>query len=110
MQIETAVERNPLAPDYAHLDHMLSTNIRESGQVSTLEFTRWSTGVLRDQAQILKQARLWDEEVAARARSHASGKGGRGRAGAGEAGGGRGGRRGGGRGGQGQDGSAAAAE
>ena len=31
------------------------------GQVSALELTKRSAGVLRDQAQILKQARLWDK-------------------------------------------------
>ena len=68
VQVETAVRRAPLSPDYSGLEHMLSTAVDASGSVVPIEFTKWSTSVIRDDAQVLKQNRLWGEEQAQQAK------------------------------------------
>ena len=60
--MEKAVKRAPLAPDYGGLEHMLSTSVDATGAVIPQEFDRWSANVMRDEAQVLKQNRLWREE------------------------------------------------
>ena len=61
VQVEKAVKRAPLAPDYGGLEHMLSTSVDATGAVIPQEFDRWSANVMRDEAQVLKQNRLWRE-------------------------------------------------
>ena len=62
VQVETAVRRAPLSPDYSGLEHMLSTSVDSTGAVVPPEFHKWSVGIIRDDAQVLKQNRLWREE------------------------------------------------
>ena len=61
-QTETATRRNPKSPDYSCLDHMLTTTFDSSGAASVPTFARWSTNILSQNAQILKQHRQWSEE------------------------------------------------
>ena len=62
VQVETAVRRAPLSSDYAGLEHMLSTSVDSTGAIVPPEFSKWSVGIIRDDAQVLKQNRLWREE------------------------------------------------
>ena len=68
VQVETAVRRSPLSPDLSDLEYMLSAAVNASGFAVPIEFTKWSTSVIRDDAQVLKQNRLWGEEQAQRAK------------------------------------------
>ena len=54
-------------------------------EASALKFTEWVTGRLKEQANVYKQTRLWNEEQRAATRSSEGGEGrgrGRGRGGA----------------------------
>jgi hypothetical protein len=75
VQTETAARRNPKAPDYSNLDHMLTTALDEHGSAQVATFTRWSTNILRDEAQILKQFRLSKEEADALEKNRAKSSG-----------------------------------
>ena len=60
---ETAVRKSPLNPDYAGTDNLLFAPIGSDGAVVTTEFTKWAAGLDRDDAQVLKQTRLYKEEM-----------------------------------------------
>ena len=91
IQHEIAVSRNPQHPDYSGLDVVMQAPTKASGQASVAAFTEYITGQMKDQANILKQSRLWKEEQThAHKRDgggHGGGAGG-GRGGGGDGGGG----------------------
>ena len=62
IQTEMAVRKSAKAPDYSNLDHLLATALDSSGAASVQAFSRWSSGFMRDEAQTMKQYRLWKEE------------------------------------------------
>ena len=77
IQDETAVARNPRHPDYGGLDIIMHAPTTEKGNVAVGVFTEWVTGRLKDQANIHKQTRLWNEEQRLRG-DKGEGKGGKG--------------------------------
>ena len=62
VQIETAVARNPVAPDYTGLEIMMEQTIGSTGEALTMKFNEWVGGKLKERAQVQKQARLYKEE------------------------------------------------
>lgn len=60
--IETAVTRNPQAPDFSGLDLVMESGIGQSGEARTAKFTEWISAKLKEKAQVQKQARLFKEE------------------------------------------------
>ena len=62
IQDETAIARNPRHPDYGGLEVVMQSPLTDKGGAQTLKFQEWVTGRLRDQANIYKQSRLWNEE------------------------------------------------
>jgi hypothetical protein len=61
--IEAAVKRNPRVPDFGGLEDLLATPIDATGVIKAPGFSHWYSGIRRDQAQVLKQERLWAEET-----------------------------------------------
>ena len=59
---ETATRKNPVVPDYAGLDSLLVSSIDQYGVLCTTAYAKYVAGVQRDEAQVLKQSRLWNEE------------------------------------------------
>ena len=68
VQVETAVRRSPLSPDLSDLEYMLSAAVNASGFAVPIEFTRWSTSLVRDDAQALRQSSPWGEVQVQRAK------------------------------------------
>eukprot|EP00435_Cladocopium_sp_Y103_P025170 s756_g6.t1 len=62
IQIETAVTRNPQAPDYSGLDVIMESGIGYSGEARALKFQEWVGTRLKERAQVQKNARLYKEE------------------------------------------------
>ena len=62
-EVEAAVRRNPKAPDFSNLDGIFAAPLAEDGRMQLPEFSKWVSGLRRDEAQIMKQERLWHEEV-----------------------------------------------
>lgn len=71
VQIETAVARNPLAPDFSGLELMLEDPVGAGGEAVTSVFNTWVASKLKEKANVSKQARLYKEEF----RQHGSGRG-----------------------------------
>ena len=105
--IESAVRRNPRAPDFSLFDEIAGQGIDDTGGLQLPGYTAWIANLQRDKAQVLKQQRLWSEEAGRRDVAGSSagacgtddghkGGGGGGKRGKGKGGGGRGGRGGGG--------------
>ena len=88
VQIETAVSRNPHAPDFSGLEVFMEAPISSAGQAQTLKFNEWVTCRLKDMANIKKQARLYNEEFRSRGRGAGGGGGHDGGAGGGRGDGG----------------------
>ena len=82
-QDETAVARNPRHPDYGGLDVVMAAPTSEQGQATTSMFSEWVTALLKEQASIYRQTRLWNEEQRAiqSARHDREGDGGKNRGG-----------------------------
>ena len=59
---ETAVRRNPKNPDYDGLDVILSPLVDEGGAVNTKAFTSWVAVQQKEDAVVMKGARLWRVE------------------------------------------------
>ena len=68
-QLEAAVRKNPKAPDFDGLDHLLETAVDSSGAAVTPAIAAWLADKQKDEAFILKQQRLWGEERRAAASS-----------------------------------------
>lgn len=62
VQIETAVGRSPLSPDFTGLELVLEDPIGSGGEAVTSSFNNWLASKLKDQAFIAKQTRLYKEE------------------------------------------------
>jgi hypothetical protein len=60
---ETAVARNPKAPDYSGLDLVFSGQVTEAGQAQVAKFNEWFGNRLKDRSNVLRQNRLWAEEL-----------------------------------------------
>jgi hypothetical protein len=62
IQLETAVERNPRAPDFGGLDIFMGGSTSAEGKAMTSKFTEHISGKLKERAAIWKQERLYKEE------------------------------------------------
>ena len=62
VQIETAVSRSPLNPDFTGLEMVLEDPIGAGGEANTSTFNNWLAGKLKEKANIAKQSRLFKEE------------------------------------------------
>eukprot|EP00971_Amphidinium_carterae_P157507 3122585-Amphidinium_carterae.2 len=62
VQDEVAVARNPRHPDYGGLDILFDAPISSTGSAQLSGFSSWVTDRLKEEAQIMKQSRLWSEE------------------------------------------------
>ena len=60
---ETAVARNPKAPDYLGLDLLFSGQVTEAGQAQVAKFNEWFGSRLKDGSIVLRQNRMWNEEL-----------------------------------------------
>jgi hypothetical protein len=77
LMIQKAVKRNCKAPDFEGLEIYLSHRFDASGGVVSRSFDKHISALQRDEAQIMKQTRLWHEEVDAKAKTKAGPKGGK---------------------------------
>lgn len=62
VQIETAVARNPRAPDFADLDALAGSTVNEAGGLVLPVYGKYVAQLQRDEAFNLKQRRQWHEE------------------------------------------------
>ena len=62
IQIETAVSRNPSAPDYSGLEVIMEGGIGPAGEARVVKFQEWIAARLKEKAQVQKQSRLFREE------------------------------------------------
>jgi hypothetical protein len=76
LMIQKAVRRNAKAPDFDGLDVYMSHSFDSTGGIITQAFDRHIAGVQKDEAQILKQQRLWSEEQDTRKKKEKPPKGG----------------------------------
>lgn len=60
---ETATRRNAVCPDYSGSDNLLIAPLGHTGAVVAVDYTRWVATLERDDAQVLKQNRLFREEM-----------------------------------------------
>ena len=63
--ISTAVKRNPKQPDFEGLEVIMAQTIDDSGSLLPRQFDSWFASRKKDDAQFLKQYRLWQEEMTA---------------------------------------------
>ena len=61
-QLESAILKNPKAPDFSFMDEFLSVGINEAGGLILPKYGHFVAELQRDRAQALKQQRLWNEE------------------------------------------------
>ena len=61
--IQRAVRKNPKAPDFTGLDQFLQSSFDETGGILTSEFDKYMAETQKTNAMVLKQTRLWSEEV-----------------------------------------------
>ena len=66
LQIQKAVRKNPAAPDFAGLETYMQHCHDLGGGLQTTDFDRYVSGLQKDEAAVMKQARLIKEEVDAR--------------------------------------------
>jgi hypothetical protein len=64
IQIQRAVQHNPKQPGYEGLDVMMSHPVNELGGAVTRNFTTWVADQQESDARVLKQMRLFKEELA----------------------------------------------
>lgn len=62
VQIEAAVQHNLVVPDFSIGDAMLAVGVNSSGAAHVPNFSKYVIQIQRDEAQVLKQQRLWCEE------------------------------------------------
>ncbi|CAE8711223.1 unnamed protein product, partial [Polarella glacialis] len=67
LMIQKAVKRNAKAPDFEGLDVYMSHSFDSSGGIVAQQFDKHLSELQRNEAQILKQQRLWSEEQDGRA-------------------------------------------
>ena len=68
---QRAVRKNPKAPDFGGLEQFLQSSFDESGGLLTSEFDKYMAEQQRTAAVVLKQNRLWSEEVDAEKKKQA---------------------------------------
>ena len=64
VQIELAVERCPTRPDFTGLDLLTDGTVSTRGAARADKFSTWLAERQRDRAQVFKQRRLCQEELA----------------------------------------------
>jgi hypothetical protein len=74
IQIETAVSRNPRAPDFQDLEAITGASVTATGALVLPEYNKFIAAQNRDEAFVLKQRRQWREEQDVIARSSGSGR------------------------------------
>ena len=62
LMIERAVKRNPRAPDFEGLEMFLANGYDATGGVTTRDFDMFIAETQKNDAEIMKQTRLWREE------------------------------------------------
>ena len=62
VQIETAVARSPLSPDFSGLEMIMEDTIGTGGEAVTSAFNTWLSSKLKEKAAVAKQTRLYKEE------------------------------------------------
>lgn len=65
LMIQTATRKNPKVPNFHGLDSFLSYSFDEAGGVVTSSFAKFVAEEQKAEAVVLKQHRLWQEEVEA---------------------------------------------
>ena len=60
--IDQAVNRNPRAPDFESLEMFLANGYDATGGVTTRDFDMFIAETQKNDAEIMKQTRLWREE------------------------------------------------
>ncbi|CAK0841362.1 unnamed protein product [Prorocentrum cordatum] len=60
-EVESAVRRNPKVPDFANIGGIFAAPMAEDGRMQLPTFSKWVSSLRRDEAQIMKQERLWSE-------------------------------------------------
>jgi len=63
LQIQRAVRKSPRSPCFAGLESMLSSALDETGGVVTSKFDEFVAAEQKTAANILKQQRLWSDEI-----------------------------------------------
>ncbi|CAK0800544.1 unnamed protein product [Prorocentrum cordatum] len=76
-EVESAVRRNPKVPDFTNLGGIFAAPMAEDGRTQLPTLSKWVSSLRRDEAQIMKQERLWSEERGIDHTKH-KGKGGKG--------------------------------
>jgi hypothetical protein len=74
IQIETAVSRNPRAPDFQDLEAITGASVTATGALVLPEYNKFIAAQNRDEAFVLKQRRQWREEQDVIARSSGGGR------------------------------------
>ena len=62
VQVETAVARNPVSPDFTGLELILEDPVGTGGEAVTSTFNTWLASKLKEKANVAKQTRLYREE------------------------------------------------
>ena len=75
VQLETAVARNPVHPDYGGLAALADGPVSSLGQARTPKFTNWITEKQTEQANIMRQQRLYTQEMVDSAAGRGKGDG-----------------------------------
>ena len=63
LMIQAAVRKNPRVPDFVGLDSFLSHSFDETGGVVTTNFAKFVAEEQKSEAIVMKQNRLWHEEL-----------------------------------------------
>ena len=63
VQLESAVARNPVHPDYTGLSALADGPLSSLGQARTPKFTNWVTEKQKEQANIMRQQRLYAQQL-----------------------------------------------
>ena len=63
LMIEPAVKRNPCAPDFEGLEMFLANGYDTTGGVTARDFDKYIAETQKNDAEIMKQSRLWREEL-----------------------------------------------
>jgi hypothetical protein len=63
LMVQRAVKRNCKSPDFSGLDLYLANTFDGAGGIVTSDFDRHIADQQRSESNIMKQARLWHEEI-----------------------------------------------
>jgi hypothetical protein len=73
LMVQRAVKRNCKSPDFSGLDLYLANTFDGTGGIVTSDFDRHIAEQQRSESNIMKQARLWHEEIDSKKKSDTSG-------------------------------------